>query len=88
MGTLPVHKNNTRKFIPDRDLPGGGNHLLIGWCKIWLRDARGKFPFTPLARILGLVPLPIAYYGWGFLIIFLYSVSAEAVKRFFLNWCR
>jgi P-type Mg2+ transporter len=63
-----------------------GKYLLFSTlCVIVLVIA---LPFTPLADILGLVPLPIAYYGWGFLIIFLYSVSAEAVKRIFYKLVR
>jgi Mg2+-importing ATPase len=58
-----------------------GNYLLLSTLSVIVIVI--LLPFTPLATILGLVPLPIAFYGWGFIIIFLYSISAEAVKRVF-----
>ncbi|PWT77587.1 MAG: magnesium-translocating P-type ATPase [Bacteroidetes bacterium] len=40
-------------------------------------------PVTPLAHLLGLVPLPISFYGWLGMIVILYGISAEIAKRYF-----
>jgi P-type Mg2+ transporter len=40
-------------------------------------------PLTPLAGLLGFVRLPIAFYGWMFLIVTAYIISAEFAKRWF-----
>jgi Mg2+-importing ATPase len=44
-------------------------------------------PLTSLNAIFGFVPLPIAFYGWMFLIVILYIISAEITKRlFYRKW--
>jgi P-type Mg2+ transporter len=40
-------------------------------------------PLTPIAGWLGFVRLPLAYYGWMFLIVSLYLLFAELAKRWF-----
>lgn len=40
-------------------------------------------PFTPLASLFGFISLPIAFYGWMLLIVVLYIISAELVKKWF-----
>jgi Mg2+-importing ATPase len=40
-------------------------------------------PFTPVAGLLGFVPLPLSFYGWMLLIVAGYIGSAEAAKQWF-----
>jgi P-type Mg2+ transporter len=40
-------------------------------------------PFTPLAGLLGFVPLPLSFYGWMLLIVAVYIASAERAKQWF-----
>jgi P-type Mg2+ transporter len=40
-------------------------------------------PFTPLAGLLGFVPLPLSFYGWMLLIVAVYIASAEWAKQWF-----
>ena len=40
-------------------------------------------PFTPVAGLLGFVPMPWSFYGWMVLIVAAYIGSAEAAKRWF-----
>ncbi|HXB93561.1 MAG TPA: magnesium-translocating P-type ATPase [Puia sp.] len=40
-------------------------------------------PLTPVARLLGFVPMPLSYYGWMLLIVAAYIGSAEAAKQWF-----
>jgi P-type Mg2+ transporter len=40
-------------------------------------------PFTPLAKVLGFVPMPISFYGWMLLIVAAYIGSAELAKQWF-----
>ncbi|HTS44921.1 MAG TPA: magnesium-translocating P-type ATPase [Puia sp.] len=40
-------------------------------------------PLTPLAKVMGLVTLPLSFYGWLSIIIFLYALTAEVAKRIF-----
>jgi Mg2+-importing ATPase len=40
-------------------------------------------PFTPLAGLLGFVPLPLSFYGWMLLIVAVYIGSAEWAKQWF-----
>jgi P-type Mg2+ transporter len=40
-------------------------------------------PFTPLAGLLGFVPMPLSFYGWMLLIVVVYIGSAELVKQWF-----
>jgi Mg2+-importing ATPase len=40
-------------------------------------------PFTPLAPLLGFVPMPLSFYGWMVLIVAAYIGSAEAAKQWF-----
>jgi Mg2+-importing ATPase len=39
----------------------------------------------PFARLLGFVPLPLAFYGWMSVIVVAYIASAEIVKRWFYS---
>jgi len=44
-------------------------------------------PLTPLNAIFGFVQLPISFYGWMFVIVILYIISAEITKRlFYRKW--
>ena len=58
-----------------------GRYLLIATICVILFTI--MLPFTPLSPVLGLVPLPIPFYGWLMLIIFCYALTAEIAKRFF-----
>jgi len=40
-------------------------------------------PFTPVAGLLGFVPMPLSFYGWMLLIVAAYLGSAEAAKHWF-----
>ena len=40
-------------------------------------------PFTPLGPVFGFERLPLAFYGWMLLIVGLYIISAEYIKRWF-----
>jgi Mg2+-importing ATPase len=40
-------------------------------------------PFTPVAKLLGFVPMPPSFYGWMLLIVAAYIGSAEAAKQWF-----
>jgi Mg2+-importing ATPase len=40
-------------------------------------------PLTPLAGLLGFVPLPLSYYGVLLAIVLLYVLSAEMAKKVF-----
>lgn len=40
-------------------------------------------PFTPVAHLLGFVPMPLSFYGWMLLIVVAYIGSAEAAKQWF-----
>jgi len=40
-------------------------------------------PFTPLSKIMGLLPLPASFYFWLCLIVMLYATTAEIAKRIF-----
>jgi P-type Mg2+ transporter len=40
-------------------------------------------PFTPLAPLLGFVPMPLSFYGWMVLIVAAYIASAETAKQWF-----
>jgi Mg2+-importing ATPase len=40
-------------------------------------------PFTPLAGVLGFVPMPLSFYGWMLLIVAAYIASAETAKQWF-----
>jgi P-type Mg2+ transporter len=40
-------------------------------------------PLTPVAGLLGFVPMPLSFYGWMLLIVAAYIGSAEAAKRWF-----
>lgn len=42
-------------------------------------------PFTELGDHLDLSPLPVAYYGWLFLILAGYMALAQAVKMWFVK---
>jgi P-type Mg2+ transporter len=40
-------------------------------------------PFTPLAGLLGFVPMPLSFYGWMLLIVAAYIGLAELAKQWF-----
>jgi P-type Mg2+ transporter len=40
-------------------------------------------PFTPLAALLGFVPMPLSFYGWMLLIVAAYIGAAEMAKKWF-----
>lgn len=40
-------------------------------------------PFSPIAGLLGFVPMPLPYFGWMLLIVAAYIGSAEAAKHWF-----
>ena len=42
-------------------------------------------PFTPVAGLLGFVPMPLSFYGWMLLIVAVYIASAETVKKWFFK---
>ncbi|MFI5151838.1 MAG: magnesium-translocating P-type ATPase [Chitinophagales bacterium] len=58
-----------------------GKYLLIATLCVILFTL--FLPFTPLAAIMGLVRLPISFYGWLMLIVLCYALTAEIAKRFF-----
>lgn len=58
-----------------------GNYLLIATMVIVL--AALIFPFTPLAKIFGFVPLPISFLMILGIIIVLYILTAEMAKKIF-----
>jgi P-type Mg2+ transporter len=58
-----------------------GKYLLIATLCVILFTI--FLPFTPLAAIMGLVRLPISFYGWLMLIVLCYALTAEIAKRFF-----
>ncbi|HTQ63177.1 MAG TPA: magnesium-translocating P-type ATPase [Puia sp.] len=58
-----------------------GKYLMIATFMIVLFTI--ILPYTPFAGIMGLVPLPLSFYFWLFLIIVLYALAAETAKRFF-----
>jgi len=43
-------------------------------------------PYTPLAGALEFVPLPLTYLVSVLIIVILYFLSAEAIKRLFYRW--
>lgn len=40
-------------------------------------------PYTPIAPLMGFVPLPLSLYGWLLLIVVVYITSAEIAKKLF-----
>jgi Mg2+-importing ATPase len=52
--------------------------LLVMAVGIWL-------PFSPLARLLGLVPLPLVFFAWMAVFLVTYSVLTHAVKMWFVR---
>jgi Mg2+-importing ATPase len=52
--------------------------LLVMAVGIWL-------PFSPLARLLGLVPLPPVFFAWMAVFLVTYSVLTHAVKMWFVR---
>jgi Mg2+-importing ATPase len=78
--TLVVHVIRTRQvpFIQSRASP------LLTFFTLLVMGAAAWLPYSPLAGILGFVPLPAVYWAWiaGFLL--LYCVLTHFVKsRFF-----
>jgi len=62
-----------------KSLPG--KYLSLATCLIVLLVI--ALPFTPLAGILGFVPMPLSFYGWMVLIVSIYIASAEMAKQWF-----
>jgi Mg2+-importing ATPase len=52
--------------------------LLVIAVGIWL-------PFSPLARVLGLVPLPPIFFAWMVVFLIAYSVLTHSVKMWFVR---
>jgi Mg2+-importing ATPase len=81
--TLIVHVIRTRKvpFLQSRASP------LLTFFTLLIMGAAAYLPYSPLAGILGFVPLPAVYWAWiaGFLL--LYCVLTHFVKsRFFRRY--
>jgi Mg2+-importing ATPase len=49
--------------------------MVIG---VWL-------PYSPFAETLGLVRLPLSYWGWIAAFLFIYSVMTHNVKKWFFK---
>lgn len=64
-----------------RNLPG--KYLLI--CTLAIIAVTIVLPFTPLAPLLGFVPLPLPFFGVLFVILVLYILTAEIAKRIFYH---
>jgi Mg2+-importing ATPase len=77
--------------------------LVVRTSKSFFKSRPGKFlllatlsvivfviflPLMPLASVLGLVALPLNYYGWIFLVILAYALAAETAKKFFYKKVR
>ena len=45
----------------------------------------GYLPYSPLAKSLGMVPLPLSFWGFMLLFIFLYSTLTHFVKVWYFN---
>ena len=77
--TLIVHIIRTRRipFLQSRaSRPMLAATLLV-------MAAGAALPFSPLARLLGLVPLPAAYFAWIAAFLVAYGVLAHGVKQWF-----
>ncbi|MCX8159694.1 MAG: magnesium-translocating P-type ATPase [Candidatus Saccharicenans sp.] len=79
--TLVVHIIRTRRipFLQSR----ASAHLLVTTLIIMMIGA--WLPYSPLAKMLGLVPLPASYWLWIAAFLLTYSVLAHKVKRWFFN---
>lgn len=79
--TLIVHIIRTRRipFIGSRaSLPMTLTTLIIMAIGAWL-------PYSALAPALGMVPLPISYWGWIAFFLFSYAVLTHGVKTWFFK---
>ncbi|RFT14935.1 MAG: Mg(2+) transport ATPase, P-type [Candidatus Saccharicenans subterraneus] len=79
--TLIVHIIRTKRipFIQSR----ASVHLMMTTLIIMLIGA--WLPYSPLASLLGLVPLPAIYWLWIGAFLLMYSALAHKVKRWFFN---
>lgn len=79
--TLIVHIIRTKRipFIQSR----ASVHLMMTTLVIMLIGA--WLPYSPLASLLGLVPLPAIYWLWIGAFLLMYSALAHKVKRWFFN---
>jgi Mg2+-importing ATPase len=79
--TLIVHIIRTKKipFLQSR----ASGQLMLTTLIIMLIGA--WLPYSPLASVLGLVPLPATYWLWIGSFLIMYSVLAHKVKRWFFN---
>ncbi|MER3632463.1 MAG: magnesium-translocating P-type ATPase, partial [Blastocatellia bacterium] len=79
--TLIVHMIRTEKipFVQSVASPP----LLILTTTIMLIGM--YIPFSPLARYLGLEPLPIVYFAWLFATLFCYCVLTQAIKMIYIR---
>ncbi|GAA4456860.1 magnesium-translocating P-type ATPase [Rurimicrobium arvi] len=62
-----------------KSLPG--KYLSIATCTIILTVI--TLPYLPFATLFAFVPLPLKYYGWMFIIVTFYIISAEITKQWF-----
>jgi len=79
--TLIVHIIRTKKipFVQSR----ASSQLMLTTLIIMLVGS--WLPYSPLASVLGLVPLPATYWLWIDSFLIMYSVLAHKVKRWFFN---
>jgi P-type Mg2+ transporter len=79
--TLIVHMIRTRKlpFIQSRAAPA----LTLSTLAVMVVGA--LLPFTPFGHSLGMVPLPLRFFGWLALILPAYMVLAQIVKTGFIR---
>jgi Mg2+-importing ATPase len=79
--TLIVHIIRTKRipFLQSR----ASGQLMLTTLIIMLIGA--WLPYSPLASVLGLVPLPATYWLWIGSFLIMYSVLAHKVKRWFFN---
>jgi P-type Mg2+ transporter len=79
--TLIVHMIRTRKipFLQSNAAPA----LLLSTGAVM--TAGIVIPFTPFGASLGMVPLPLTFFGWLFCILLAYAVLAQLVKSWYVR---
>ena len=77
--TLIVHIIRTNKIPFVQSRPSAG--LLLS--TLGILAVGGYLPYSPLATYLGLVPLPLVYWGWIAAFMVCYAVLTNTVKRWF-----
>jgi Mg2+-importing ATPase len=79
--TLIVHIIRTRR------IPFWGSRA--SWpmtlTTLWIMAVGAWLPYSPLADTLGLVPLPLSYWGWILAFLTAYSILTHKVKTWFFN---